>query len=106
MIPASHQPQTITACRVVADHELELHFADGFTATLVLRDALWGPVFAPLNNPALFHQVRVEDDTVRWPNGADFCPDVLRCWCEAGHVLNQEETDRYYARHVAVSTAA
>ena len=105
-MPTSHQPQTITACHVVADHELELHFADGFAGKLVLRDALWGPVFDPLNDPALFRQARVEDDTVRWPNGADFCPDVLRCWCEAGHVLNQEETDRYYTRHLAVSTAA
>lgn len=105
-MPVSHEPQTITQCRVVGDHELELCFADGFTGRLVLRDALWGPVFDPLNDPAVFRKARVEDDTVRWPNGADFCPDVLRCWCEAGHVLNQEETDRYYTSHVSVSTAA
>ena len=106
MIPENYQPQTITACRVIADHELELRFADGFTGRLGLRDVLWGPMFEPLNDPALFREARVEDDTVRWPNGADFCPDVLRCWCEAGHVLNQQETDRWYERHASVSTAA
>ncbi len=100
----SRPPQKITACRALADHELELTFADGFTARLVLRDVLWGPVFEPLKDPAVFRQVRLEDDTIRWPNEADFCPDVLRCWCEAGRVLDQRQTDACFSR--SVPTAA
>jgi Protein of unknown function (DUF2442) len=36
-------------------------------------------VFSPLRDPAYFRQVRVNPDvgTIVWPNGADFCPDVL-----------------------------
>ena len=36
-------------------------------------------VFEPLNDPSYFHQVHVDPEagTIVWPNGADFCPDVL-----------------------------
>ncbi len=36
-------------------------------------------VFRPLKDKAYFRRVRVEPDigTIVWPNGADFCPDVL-----------------------------
>ena len=36
-------------------------------------------VFEPLKDPAYFRQVQVVADlgTIAWPNGADFCPDVL-----------------------------
>ena len=36
-------------------------------------------VFEPLTDPAYFRRVRVKPDigTIVWPNGADFCPDVL-----------------------------
>ena len=36
-------------------------------------------VFEPLKEPAYFRQVRVRPavGTIVWPNGADFCPDVL-----------------------------
>ncbi|HEY3395575.1 MAG TPA: DUF2442 domain-containing protein, partial [Lacipirellulaceae bacterium] len=60
----------VTAARVLADHVLELQFADGFTGQLDLTPALWGPVFAPLKDPSYFRQTRLEDDTIRWPNDA------------------------------------
>jgi hypothetical protein len=36
-------------------------------------------VFEALKDPQYFRQVRIEPDvgTIVWPNGADFCPDVL-----------------------------
>ncbi len=36
-------------------------------------------VFELLGDPAFFRQVRVVPDlgTIAWPNGADFCPEVL-----------------------------
>jgi uncharacterized protein DUF2442 len=36
-------------------------------------------VFKPLKDQAYFRRVRVEPDigTIVWPNGADFCPEVL-----------------------------
>ena len=87
----------ITAARVLSDHVIEIQFADGYTGRLDLEPALWGQVFAPLKDLAYFQQFRLEDDTIRWPNDADFCPNVLRYWCEAGGVRSQDETDAYFA---------
>ena len=87
----------ITGARVVAPHTLELHFGDGFVGSINLKPALWGTVFEPILDESYFAQFRLEDDTIRWPNDADFCPDVLRFWCEAGRVRTQEETDAHFA---------
>jgi hypothetical protein len=91
----------ITAVNVVGDTQVELQFEDGFFGRVDLGPALWGPVFVPLKDPAYFRQVRLEDDTIRWPNEADFCPDVLRFWCEAGGVQSPQETDEYFAARAA-----
>jgi hypothetical protein len=83
----------IIRAKVVDGHTVELEFSDGYVGQIDLGPALWGPVFEPLQDPNYFRQLSVEDETVRWPNDADFCPDVLRYWCEAGGVRSQEETD-------------
>jgi hypothetical protein len=95
----------IIGARVLDQHVVEVQFSDGFVGRVCLAPALWGAVFAPLTDPNYFRQLRLEDDTIRWPNGADFCPDVLRYWCEAGGVRSQEETDLYFAQSVAERAA-
>ena len=87
----------ITAARVVKGHSVELRFDDEFVGKLDLSPVLWGPVFEPLKDPNFFSSFRLEDDTIRWPNGADFCPEVLRYWCEVGSVRTPEETDSHFA---------
>lgn len=91
----------IIGASVVADQTIELQFSDGFVGRVELSPALWGPVFSPLRNGDYFRQFRLEDDTIRWPNHADFCPEVLRYWCEAGGVQSQEETDLHFAQQLA-----
>ncbi len=93
----AHDINRITAVRVVEDHTVELRFSDGYVGRVCLLPALWGPVFDPLKDAAYFREARLEDDTVRWPNDADFCPDVLRFWCESGGVQSQEATDMHLA---------
>jgi hypothetical protein len=41
-----------------------------------------GGVFGPLETPEFFRQVSVDNElgTIAWPNGADFCPDMLYGW--------------------------
>lgn len=58
---------------------LRLVFDDGTIREIDLEPELWGPMFEPLKDPALFGQVRVDDElgTVVWPNGADLDPDAL-----------------------------
>ena len=88
----------ITRADFVERHTIEFEFNDGFVGRVDLAPALWGPVFEPLTDLDYFRQFRLEDDTIRWPNGADFCPDVLRYWCEAGGVRSREETDAHFAQ--------
>ena len=87
----------ITQARAIGARSIELQFGDGFVGCLDLTPALWGTVFEPLKDPDYFCQFRLEDDTIRWPNDADFCPDVLRYWCESGGVRSQADMDAHFA---------
>ena len=77
--------------------KVSLLYADGFSKVLDLGPALHGPIFEPLHVPEFFARLQVESDTVRWPNGADIDPYVLRLWAEEGKVLTREDTDAFFA---------
>ncbi len=65
-----------------------IEFLDGYVIRATLDDRttkdldfephLWGPMFAPLKDIAVFRSGRVdpETQTVVWPNGADVAPEV------------------------------
>lgn len=71
----------VTRVRHVKDYELEIGFSDGTIAALDFRRRIVGRggVFRPLENLEYFAQVVVDPEagTLAWPNGVDFCPDVL-----------------------------
>jgi len=71
----------ITSVRYLKDYWLELTFSDGESAKLDFRERIVGRggVFAPLEEVDTFRQVQVDPEarTLVWPNGVDFCPDVL-----------------------------
>ena len=69
----------VTELKVVGPHSLELAFDNGARKRINLREGLYGPVFEPLRDPALFAQAYLDPDTrtAAWPNGADFAPDFL-----------------------------
>jgi hypothetical protein len=60
---------------------LELRFTDGTIAALDFHGRISGRdgVFVPLQDIDFFKQVSVDQDagTPVWPNGVDFCPEVL-----------------------------
>lgn len=64
-------------------HRVRLRFDDGLEGEIDLAGALQGEVFAPLRDPAYFARFSV-DDTLVWPNGADFAPEFLRDLVERG----------------------
>ena len=80
----------ITGISFLEGFNVNLSFSDGFRARLDLAPALAPD--DPLRYPILFLQGRTNALTVEWPGGIDFCPDVLRVWCEAGKVLPPQET--------------
>ena len=64
-----------------------LRFRDGAGGEVDLaRHVRIDGVFAPLVDPTVFAQARVDPDwgSVTWPSGADLCPDVLRTWLSEG----------------------
>ena len=67
--------------RYLADYRLELGLTDGLRSEIDLGDRVTGRggVFRPLADVDFFRQVQVEAEagTIVWPNGVDFCPDVL-----------------------------
>jgi hypothetical protein len=71
----------VTRVRHLSEYRLELTFTDGTRGELDLRDRIVGRggVFAPLEDVSFFAQVQVDPEagTIVWPNGVDFCPDVL-----------------------------
>lgn len=69
----------VTAVKPLGDYRLWVEFNDGTRGEVDLEGRLYGEVFAPLKDPKLFAQARLdpEVDTVVWPNGADFAPEFL-----------------------------
>ena len=57
-------------------HRVWLRFNDGAAGEVDLSSEMWGEVFEPLRNPAIFAAFRV-DRTLTWPNGADIAPEFL-----------------------------
>lgn len=71
----------VRGVRHIKDYRLELAFSDGTVAELDFRRRVAGRggVVRALENLDFFRQVTVDREagTVVWPNGVDFCPDVL-----------------------------
>lgn len=59
--------------------KLFIRFNNGASGEICLANELWGEVFEPLRDEALFLQARHDPvmRTVSWPNGADFAPEFL-----------------------------
>jgi hypothetical protein len=74
-----HPLARVTAVEPLEGSRLRLTFTDGLVREVDLSGDLWGPMAEPLQDPAYFRQVRVDDElgTVVWPNGYDLDPDVL-----------------------------
>jgi hypothetical protein len=68
----------ITRISPLAGYRLAVEFDDGVAGTVELESDLYGPVFAPLRDEALFAQVRLDEFGVPcWPTGADLAPDAI-----------------------------
>ena len=70
----------VESVEVPRDFVMRLTFDDGITRELeFLVGSNEGTVFAPLDDPLYFAQVKVDPEsrTVAWPNGLDLDPAVL-----------------------------
>lgn len=69
----------ITDFKHLCDYQLWLKFNNGSEGMVDLVHALWGDMFEPLKDPALFRKIKLNKElgTVAWPNGADLAPEFL-----------------------------
>ena len=78
VIPAA--PWRVRAISVQRGHRLAVTFVDGSSGIADLSSLVRSKdagIFAPLSDPAVFGQARVELGVITWPNGADLDPDWL-----------------------------
>jgi hypothetical protein len=68
-----------TAVSVLPGFRLQLSFNNGAAGVVCLLDELWGEMFEPLKDEAMFGTAHHNDElgTVVWGNGADFAPEFL-----------------------------
>jgi hypothetical protein len=70
--------ERVTSVRPLENWRLQLTFQDGTNGIVSLKDRLFGPMFEPLRDAAMFRQVFVDEfGAICWPNGADLAPDAL-----------------------------
>jgi hypothetical protein len=70
----------VVSVEQIGSYRLRLRFDDGAEGEVDVQAMVeFKGVFAPLQAPEFFSQVRVDEDagTVVWPNGADLDPLVL-----------------------------
>lgn len=72
----------VTNVEALGGHRLSLRFADGAEGELDFSTESWRGVFAPLEDPAYFARVAVNEElgTIVWPNGAAVAPETLYLW--------------------------
>ena len=69
----------VIEARYVGGHVVWLKFRDGTAGEIDLGPELFGPMFEPLRDPAVFCQFQIHPEfhTLVWSNGADFAPEFL-----------------------------
>ena len=69
----------LESAEYVADYRIRLRFADGRHGVIDLTEELWGEVFEPLKDTAVFRRFRLDKElnTIAWETGADLAPEYL-----------------------------
>ena len=77
--PKTADIPVVTSVTVLRPYLLDIEFSDGEHRCVDVADLLWGEMFEPLREPALFDRAFVDPvlGTVVWPNGADLSPEFL-----------------------------
>ncbi|HET9592994.1 MAG TPA: DUF2442 domain-containing protein [Solirubrobacterales bacterium] len=76
----------VAGVEYLGGHRLRLEFENGQAGEVDLSQERWTGVFAPLEDPAYFKEVELDEElgTIVWPNGADIAPETLHRWVVEG----------------------
>jgi hypothetical protein len=78
----SHPIYRVQDFQIVSPYMLRVSFDDATEQVINFLPILKGGLFGPLQDLAVFNQVRIDHEvgTLVWPNGADFDPATLHDW--------------------------
>ena len=85
-----HSLYQVVAARAVRPYVIEVEFDDGVQVSIDLDQVLYGELYGPLRDPAVFAQVTVDPEVhaVTWPNGGRFRPgDTSRLGVPQGRLF-------------------
>ena len=87
----THKIYRVEAFRIVGPYTLRVEFNDHTQQVINFWPALWGELYTPLRDAALFNQVQISPEvhTLVWPNGADFDPETLHDWDQVGEMMHE-----------------
>lgn len=104
--------KTVKAVEYIDRYRLKLLFDDEKIKIVDLIDLVkkGGHYFKPLQDVNFFKQVSLDDDeypsSIRWPNEADICPDVLYEMGEDVQKESQKTTKTRKRKRVAIAAHA
>ena len=73
----------VVEARTLEGYRLYIRFEDGVAGVVdISKHIEFSGIFEPLSDRAYFEKVAIHPECgiLCWPNGADICPDVLRCY--------------------------
>ncbi|HKQ46929.1 MAG TPA: DUF2442 domain-containing protein [Phycisphaerae bacterium] len=78
----THPIHKVKSFRIEGPYRLRVGFEDDSEQLIDFRPVLAGELYGPLQDLAIFNQVRLDPEvhTLVWPNGADFDPATLHDW--------------------------
>jgi len=85
----SHPIWRVKSFEITGPYLLRIVFDDASELEIDFLPVLAGEMYAPLRDPAVFNQVRLDTEvhTLVWPNGADFDPAMLHDWPQYAQAL-------------------
>lgn len=85
----AHPIHKVTSFERFAAFTLRVRFEDGTVQVIDFRPVLYGELYGPLADSAVFDRVVLDEEahTLVWPNGVAFDPATLHDWPTAGRAL-------------------
>ena len=85
----NHPIWRVKSFEITGPYLLRIVFDDASEREIDFLPVLAGEMYAPLRDPAVFNQVRLDTEvhTLVWPNGADFDPAMLHDWPQYAQAL-------------------
>jgi Protein of unknown function (DUF2442) len=84
-----HPIYRVTKFQIVGAYKLSVDFDDGVSQTINFEPVLFGEMYGPLRELAVFNKVKIDPDvhTLVWPNGSDFDPATVKTHCSKSSIV-------------------